>query len=88
MAMAGLREVLLYAENEGKLVTVTAGATVFSGKVLWVNPLILEQPDTGSVTVIDFDSLQSVSVQNTTGEAVVNACKPQKQTKFLGTRKF
>jgi len=88
MAMAGLREVLVYAENEGKIVTVSAGSVVVTGKVKRVNPLILEPTDGTDTTVIDFDAIQAVSVQGTTVDDVVNACKPQAETKFAGGRRF
>ena len=87
MAMAGLREVLIFAENGQKSVTVTAGGTVVSGKLLRVNPLVIEQ-SSGSVTVIDFEAIQSVCIEGTTGQEVIDACNPQKESKFLGTRKF
>ncbi len=88
MAMAGVREILVYAENETKKVTVTAGNVVITGKVLRVNPLILEPSDGGNVTVVDFDSIQAVALHGASGEEVVNACKPQSETKFLGTRRM
>lgn len=88
MAMAGIREVLVYAENEKKTVTVTVGSTIAAGKVLRVNPLIVEQGEGKGVIVIDFDSIQTVSILDTSGEDVVNACKPQAESKFTGTRKF
>lgn len=86
MAMAGVREVLVYAENEGKIISVTAGIVQISGKVLRVNPLIIE-PSEGEVTVLDFDSIQAVSIKGASGEEVVNACKPQAESKFMGTRR-
>lgn len=88
MAMAGVREVLVYSENEGKIISVTAGILQITGKVLRVNPLILEPTDGGPVTVLDFDAIQGVAVHDTTGEDVVKACKPQTESKFSGTRRF
>ncbi len=87
MAMVGLREVLIFAENGHKVVTVTAGNTVVSGKLLRVNPLVIEQAE-GGATVIDFEAIQSVRIEDASGEEVLEACKPQKESKFMGTRKF
>ena len=87
MAMVGLREILIFAENGKKSVTVTAGSTVVSGKLLRVNPLVIEQAE-GGATVIDFEAIQSVRVEGASGEEILEACKPQKESKFLGTRKF
>ncbi len=86
MAMAGLREVLVYAENEGKTVTVSAGNTVATGKVARVNPLVIQPTDGGAVTVFDFEAIQSVSVEGATVEEVVQACRPQRETRFTGRR--
>jgi hypothetical protein len=87
MAMVGLREVLIFAENGKRNVTVTVGNTVVSGKLLRVNPLIIEQAE-GGVTVIDFEVIQSVRIEGASGEEILEACKPQKESKFMGTRKF
>ena len=86
MAMAGLREVLVYAENEGKTVTVSAGSTVARGKVARVNPLVIQPTDRGAVTVFDFDAIQSVSIEEATVEEIVQACQPQRETRFTGRR--
>jgi hypothetical protein len=88
MAMAGIREVLVYAENEKKTVTVTAGSAVAIGKVIRVNPLIVQQDEGKGVIVIDFDSIQTVSIMDASGDEVVNACKPQTEAKFTGSRRF
>jgi len=87
MAMIGLREVLIFAENGNKVVTVTAGNTVISGKLLRVNPLVIEQGE-GGATVIDFEAIESVRVEGVSGEEILEACKPQKESKFMGTQKF
>lgn len=87
MAMVGLREVLIFAENGSKAVTVTAGNTVVSGKLLRVNPLIIEQAE-GGATVIDFEAIQSVRVEGVSGAEILEACTPQKESKFMGTKKF
>ena len=79
---------LVYAENEKKVVTVSAGATVITGSVLRVNPLILVPTDGSAVTVLDFDSIQSVAVHDASGDEVVKACKPERETKFMGTRRM
>jgi hypothetical protein len=86
MAMAGLREVLVYAENEGKVVTVTANEVVVTGTVRRVNPLVLEPSDGSDMTVIDFESIQAVAVKGATAEELVAACKPQTEARFTGTR--
>lgn len=86
MAMAGLREVLVYAENEGKVVTVTANQVTVTGTVRRVNPLVIEPGDGSDMTVVDFDSIQAVAVKGTTAEELVTACKPQTETRFMGTR--
>ena len=87
MAMVGLREVLVFSENEGKTITVSAGGVNVSGKVLRVNPLVLQPTDGSGVLVLDFDAIQSVQVQDATAEEVVNACKPQQEARF-SARKF
>jgi len=38
--------------------------------------------------VIDFEAIQSVRIEDASGEEVLEACKPQKESKFMGTRKF
>ena len=86
MAMAGLREVLVYAENEGKVVTVTANQVTVTGKVRRVNPLVIDPGDGADLTVVDFDSIQAVAVKDATAEELVTACKPQTETRFMGTR--
>jgi hypothetical protein len=85
MAMAGIREVLVYAENEKKSVTVTTANTSATGKVIRVNPLIVDQAEGEGVMVINFDAIQSVCVLEASGEEVVKACKPERETKFMGT---
>lgn len=86
MAMAGLREVLVYAENEGKVVTVTASQVTVTGKIRRVNPLVIEPADGTDMIVVDFDSIQAVGVQGATAEELVTACKPQTETRFMGSR--
>jgi len=86
MAMAGLREVLVYAENEGKVVTVTANQVTVSGKIQRVNPLVIEPSDGADMMVIDFDSIQAVAVKGATAQELVTACKPQTEARFTGTR--
>lgn len=88
MAMAGIREVLVYAENDKKSVTVTTANMSATGKVIRVNPLIVEQTEAKGVMVINFDAIQSVCVLDASGEDVVKACKPQTEARFTGTRKF
>lgn len=88
MAMAGIREVLVYAENEKKVVGVTTANATATGNVIRVNPLILDQGEGKGVVVINFDSIQTVTVLDASGEEVVNACKPQAEAKFTGSRKF
>jgi len=88
MAMMGLREVLIYAENDHKSVSIVAGTATVSGKVLRVNPLIVEASDGSGVMVLDFDAIQAVTITDASGEEVIEACKPQKETKFTGTRRF
>ena len=82
---SGIREVLVFAENEGKTVTVTTANLAATGEVLRVNPLVIDQGDEG-VVVIDFEAVQSVCVSGATGEEVVTACKPQAESKFMGSR--
>ena len=86
MAMAGLREVLVYAENVGKVVTVTASQVTVTGKVQRVNPLVIDPGEGADLTVVDFDSIQAVAVKGATAEELVTACKPQTETRFMGTR--
>ena len=86
MAMAGIREVLVYAENEKRTVTVTTANMSATGKVIRVNPLILEQAEGKGVVVINFEAIQSVCVLEASGSEVVDACKPQSQTRFAGPR--
>ncbi|MFB3894035.1 MAG: hypothetical protein ACE15C_18665 [Phycisphaerae bacterium] len=81
----GIREVLGYAQTDHKIVTVMTGSFTITGKVLRVNPLILEASDTGQPTVINLDVVQAVSIQGASGEAVISACAPQAETR-LGTR--
>lgn len=85
---SGIREVLVFAENEHKTVTVTTANNAVTGKVLRVNPLIIDPGEGREVTVVDFDAVQTVGVAGTDGEAVVNACKPQAETKFMGSRRI
>ena len=86
MAMAGLREVLVYAENEGKVVTVTANQVAVTGTIRRVNPLVIEPSDGSDMMVVDFDSIQAVAVKGATADELVTACKPQTETRFMGTR--
>lgn len=86
MAMAGLREVLVYAENEGKVVTVMANQVAVTGMIRRVNPLVIEPSDGTDMMVIDFDSIQAVAVKGATADELVTACKPQTETRFMGTR--
>ena len=86
MAMAGLREVLVYAENEGKVVTVMANQVAVTGMIRRVNPLVIEPSDGTDMMVIDFDSIQAVAVKGATADELVTACKPQTETRFTGTR--
>ena len=88
MAMAGIREVLVYAENEKKTVGVTTANATATGKVIRVNPLILDQGEGKGVVVINFDSIQTVTLMEASGEEVINACKPQTEAKFTGSRRF
>jgi len=87
MAMTDLRNVLVYAENGSKTVTVSAGNITVTGVVRRVNPLVIE-PTEGDPVVLDFDTIHAVSVKGATVEEVVNACKPERESKFLGSRKF
>jgi len=86
MAMAGLREVLVYAENEGKVVTVMANQVAVTGMIRRVNPLVIEPSDGTDMMVIDFDSIQAVAVNGATADELVTACKPQTETRFMGSR--
>ncbi len=86
MAMAGLREVLVYAENEGKVVTVMANQVAVTGMIRRVNPLVIEPSDGTDMMVIDFDSIQAVAVKGATADELVTACKPQTETRFMGSR--
>lgn len=86
MAMAGLRNVLVHAENESKTVTVWAGNVTVTGAVRRVNPPIIEAVD-GTVMVVDFESIHAVAVKDADVEELVNACKPQQETRFMGGRK-
>ncbi len=88
MAMAGMREVLVHSENEGKVVTVTTANATVTGKVIRVNPLILEPVGEGMVTVVDFDSVQTVAIHDAGGAEVIEACKPQTEAKFRGIRRL
>jgi len=88
MAMAGIREVLVYAENEARTVTVTTANTSATGKVIRVNPLVVDQAEGKGVMVVNFEAIQSVCVHDASGEEVVKACKPERETKFMGTSKF
>ena len=87
MAMTDLRNVLVYAENGSKTVTVSAGSITVTGVIRRVNPLVIE-PAEGDPIVLDFDSIHAVSVKGSTVEEVVNACKPERESKFMGSRKF
>ena len=87
-AITGIREVLVFAENEGKVVTVTAGSAIVTGKILRVNPLVMESQDKATITVLNFDAVVSVSTQQATGEEIVAACKPQPEARFVTERKF
>jgi len=87
MAMAGLRNVLVYAENESKTVTVSSGSVTVTGVIKRVNPLII-QPVEGDPVVLDFETIYAVSVKGSTVEEVVGACKPERESKFMGSRKF
>ena len=84
MAMAGIREVLVYSENEQRVVTVSTANTLATGKVIRVNPLIIDQGPEKGVMVVNFESIQSVMVHDATGEQVVQACKPQSESRFMG----
>ena len=88
MAMAGIREVLVYAENEKKIVTVTAGNVTVTGRVIRVNPLIVEHTESKGVTVISFESVEAVCMVEAAGQEVVDACKPQAETRFTKTSNF
>ena len=87
MAMVGLRNVLVYAENESKTVTVSAGSVTVTGVVRRVNPLIVQPPE-GDTVVLDIDTIYAVSVKDAGTDDLVNACKPERETKFLGSNKF
>jgi hypothetical protein len=84
----GIREALMFAENQGKLVTIAVGSTAFSGKVLRVSPLVIESAETGLATVVNFDSVVAVTVQGTDSQTIVNAVKPQAESRFTGERKL
>lgn len=87
MAMTGLRNVLVYAENEAKTVTVSAGSVTVTGVIRRVNPLIIQPPE-GDTAVLDIDTIYAVSVKDAGVEDLVNACKPERETKFMGSSKF
>lgn len=80
----GIREALMWAGNEGKLVTIYSSGVSVTGKVLKVIPLVLEQADQ-TTAVINLDAVDMVQVQQASSQKIVQAVSPQAETRFMGT---
>jgi hypothetical protein len=80
----GIREALMWAGNEGKLVTIYLSGVSVTGKVLKVIPLVLEQADQ-TTAVINLDAVDMVLILQAPSQKIVQAVSPQVETRFMGS---